>query len=173
MHLIRPFMLCALLLLPACSGQGSLSLSALNPFNWASSAPRPADEDLQKQAIIDAHEAYERVVTRAAQSTLDPNLVRVAEIIELRLDYTPRGAILRAQARTDGPGYASARLMVLNGGRLDQQGRLQYVMMAYPNGGPPDAGFITAASYLTNKLLSGVSEVAVDANVGAVTIRLR
>ncbi len=175
MPFTRPLILCALVLLSACSNQGSLSLGALNPLTWVSavSAPKPSDEELQKQALLDANTAYDRYIARAAQTTLDPNLVRVAEIVELRLDFTPRGAILRAQARTETPGYRAARLMVLNGGRLDNEARLQYVLMAYPSDGPTDAQFVTAATYITNKRLVGVSELAVDANAGSVTIRLR
>ncbi|MDY6858549.1 MAG: hypothetical protein SWN98_04340 [Pseudomonadota bacterium] len=152
--------LAAILMLGACEAIGN---SRANPFNWFGGNQEAGGN--QEQAA-DA-------TARPAPAT-DPRPL-VAEISALRLDKAPGGVIIHATGLPPTQGYWQAALVATNDG-LPQNGELLLELRARPPlsqaaTGTPASREISAARFLSDQSLEGVSTITVRAAQNARSAR--
>ena len=154
-------------------GNGSVgSVGSLNPFSWFSGGP---SESVRQETAEDRTAlAAERVERRLSEPSINPELVRMPRIIEARLDYTPRGAIVRATAQSDVGGYHSALLYPVIGVRPDTTGFVTYAFMAIPpTGGRTGPNSISAGAFIPNQWLFNLNAITIAGAQDERVIRIR
>lgn len=107
--------------------------SRLNPFNWFG-----GDRE-QRIRVVDAEET----------GPADPRPL-VAEVVDLAVDPTPQGAIIRAMGRPPVQGYWEADLVEVE----REGGNLVYEFRVVPPLGPTPAGTVQSREVLTGTQLS-------------------
>lgn len=142
------FALALVLTLGACS---AISGSRLNPFNWFGGS------QTQKTQTVPQLAANERADGR----------VLVDQIVSLRIDRTPGGAIVEATGLPTTQGYWNAELVALNEGRATD-GVLSYEFRVAPPLTPKAQGIqqsreITVARAVSQARLQGVRQIRVIA----------
>ena len=169
-----------LLGLQGCSG--GMNLARLNPMNLLSGSSDSAD---------DAEPLAEEVVV-ARRSDGRP---MVADVLDLRIEPTRFGAILRAEGRMAYPHVALPDLRAEHGGLPDDEGTLHFDMVADRQGQQSDRAFslnsaisgasapqdstalatvpVSAGTYVAAKTLAGAARIVVTARSGSVTLPLR
>ena len=134
--------------LAACGGQRSgSSSSSLNPFNWFGRA--------KEQRI-----AVDRTVI------VDPRGM-VSEVISLKVDRMPGGAIISAVGLPDTQGYWQAVLTPINGEKPDK-GKLSYEFRLMPPPTPNPVGTawsreVIVGHFVSDQTLEGVHSIEVIA----------
>jgi len=136
-----------LTLLAACGGQRSGSSSSLNPFNWFGRS---------KEA---------RIVLDTAV-IVDPRGM-VAEVISLKVDRMPGGAIISAIGVPETQGYWEATLTPLNREKPDK-GKLSYEFRLLPPPAPNPVGTarsreVIVGHFVSDQTLEGVRSIEVIA----------
>ncbi|MDN5788597.1 hypothetical protein [Pseudorhodobacter sp.] len=132
---------CATLALGACSSIGS---SRLNPFNWfGSSEPAQAsDVDLSRPA--------------------DPRAL-VAQVIDMKIEQTVGGVIIRATGLPPTQAYWEAELVP----RPVDDGKLVFDFRIFPpifraNVSTPRSREVTVAAFLSDIKLQGIRQITVQ-----------
>lgn len=134
------------LLLGAC---GRVRDSQLNPFNWFG---RSTEQQVVAQ-------------TAAGSQPSDPRPL-VAQVLEMRVEQIPGGAIVHATGLPPRQGYWKAALVAENDGKPDEKGVLRLSFRAYqpleatPQGSQPSRE-ITAGLFLSNQDLEVVRSIIV------------
>lgn len=148
--------------LSACGGLGEGTLQNLNPTNLFGGTE--TEEQTDTQTTITRKES--------ADGKAD-----VAEVANVRLDYTPSGAILHAQGITTMNGYHSGSLRALNFGEADAAGIVTYAFRAIP---PSDISAnrstsmtLSAGTFIPNSQLRRINAVTVTGAQNAITVRIR
>ena len=134
------------LLVGAC---GSVRDSRLNPFNWFG-------------------RSEEQQVATGAAAAVEPGDPRplVEQVLEMRVEPIPAGAIVHAVGLPPRQGYWKADLVAENDGKPDDQGVLLLSFRAYqpleatPQGTQPSRE-ITAGLFLSNQDLATVRTIIV------------
>ncbi len=137
-------MICATL--AACGGSGG----SFNPFNWF----RPAQPDAQNQAVL-----------REAGATSTERRPLVDQVVSLRIEQTPGGAIVHATGLPPTQGWHTAELVARNDGR-PVDGVLTFEFRIIPPFGferviNQQSREVIVAAYLSDIALSGVSAIRV------------
>lgn len=145
--------------LASCGGVGSASVGSLNPFTWFGSTSSSSSEP----------------VPVPARQVRDDGRATVARILTARLDYTPQGIIVRADAQVPSQGFHSARLRPVNFGVPSEFGDLAFDFRAVaPEGVSSSTGSsLNAGTFVSSSRLVAVRSVTVRGSENAVTIRVR
>ena len=146
-------LLAALTLVMFVSACGAIRTSRLNPFNWFGRAEATAPAPL-------------------AAKPSDPRLL-AAQIIDLKVEPMPGGAIVRATALLPNQGWWEAELV---SGDAGPDGVLTYDFRLFPPltqtaVSTPRSRQITAAAYLSDIQLGKVSAITVQGQGNALTSR--
>lgn len=142
--------------LTACGGSGG----SFNPFNWF----RPAQPDAEIQAAQNA-----AGVAGAERRPL------VEQVIRLRIEQAPGGAIVHATGLPPTQGWHSAELVARNNGR-PVDGVLTYDFRIVPPIGferivNQQSREVIVATHLSNSALSGVTAIRVVGATSALISR--
>ncbi len=145
----------ALTLLMFLASCGGVRDSKLNPFNWFGKS---------KEERLEA----------AAAAQIDPRQL-VAEVISLKVDRMPGGAIIHAIGLPATQGHWEAILMPLNG-EVPDKGTLVYEFRLMPPPGPTPAGTkrsreVAVGHFLSDQSLIGVRRIQVIAQKNRRTVR--
>ncbi|QYK40988.1 MAG: hypothetical protein KF887_16575 [Paracoccaceae bacterium] len=150
---MRKPLLAMMVVVLAVSACGRIRDSRLNPFNWFGRS-QPA----------------EVVVTDAAVAQDGRRLV--AQVIDLTLDRTPGGAILRAVGLPPTQGYWEAELVA----RPVDDGVLVFDFRVFPPPRPADVSTqrsreVVVATFLSNQMLEGLRQITVQGELSARSTR--
>ena len=142
-----------LILMTVLSGCAGIKQSRLNPFNWFGKA-RPAPVSQLYTAPTE---------TRAL----------VAQVLTLKVEPYPGGAIVRATGLPPSQGYWDAELVAEP---VDDKGRLVFEFRIFPPTTPAAAGTpysrqITVAAAVSNIKLQGVASIVVQGESNALSSR--
>jgi hypothetical protein len=146
-------LLAILILATALGGCAGVRQSKLNPFNWFGKA-RPAPLTQLYTAPSDARPL-------------------VAQVLSLKIEPYPGGAIVRATGLPPTQGYWEAELVAQP---LDDQGRLVYEFRIFPPPGTVAAGTpysrqVVVAASISDIRLQGVRSIAVQGQSNALSAR--
>ncbi len=138
------------LILTGCGGGGSSAGSGLNPFGWFRSGPK--GKTLQKTEQI--------ALPRDSRGLVD-------QIVVMRVERVPGGAIIRATGLPPTQGYWDGSLKPENEEK-PVKGTLVYRFVIAPPPGfeqrsTPQSREVVVARYVTNAKLQGVSRIVVQA----------
>jgi hypothetical protein len=164
---MRLIAIAAVIMLAGCGGREL----PLNPLNWF--AGSDAGPTQQQMADEKAELAAARVASRLATPDIDPAFTRAPQIEEARVDFTPRGAIVRASARMNGAGYHSAMLHPVIGVQTDQTGFITYEFLTVPSALRAVDDTAVAAVFIPNQRLRGVNAITIVAGANEVVVRVR
>lgn len=141
----RALSLVAVLLLVAACG------TRLNPLNWFGGA---------QEETIDAP---------AAELDVDPRGL-VEELVDLRIDPLPGGALITAIGRAATQGYWAASLVEVSreDGRLTYEFRIAQPPAPAPSG-PPQSREVSAVVSVTDGDLQGVRQIVVTGRTNRLT----
>ena len=142
-----------LIVMTALSGCGKVRDSKLNPFNWFGRA----------QPVVAATLYTAPTDARAL----------VAQVLTLKVEPYPGGAIVRATGLPPTQGYWEAALVALP---VDDKGRLVYEFRIFPPlvatpVGTPYARQVTVAASVSDIKLQGVSSIVVQGAANALSSR--
>ncbi|MCB1367998.1 MAG: hypothetical protein KDK00_09555 [Rhodobacteraceae bacterium] len=146
----------ALTLLSFLSACGAVRDSRLNPFNWFG-----RDREERVQAV----EIQGPVETRPL----------VAQVISLKVDRMPGGAIIYAVGLPATQGHWDAELVSLNG-EVPEKGTLTYEFRLAPPPGPtrqstPQSREVVVGLFVSDQALLGVRNIAVIAQQNRRSVR--
>lgn len=146
---VKSSTLLALALVLALGACSAISGSRLNPFNWFGGSRAQTNQTVQQLA------PNERADGRFL----------VDQVIALRINRTPGGAIVEAVGLPPTQGYWSAELVALNDGRA-ADGVLSYEFRVARPTSPQAQGIqqsreITVAAAVSNLRLNGVRQIRV------------
>lgn len=147
-------LLAASVLLTACGGSGG----SFNPFNWFRRAPQ------------------EEMLTAAPQSEVAPDFRELVEqVVDLKIEQSPGGAIVRATGLPPTQGYFDAELVARNDA-LPVDGVLTFEFRVHAPFGfelvsNESSRQIIVGHFLTEQALSGVNSIRVIAKTNALTSR--
>jgi hypothetical protein len=150
---MRVPLLAMLILLTALGGCAGIRQSRLNPFNWfGQSRPAPVTE-------LYAAPTDERPL--------------VAQVLTLKIEPYPGGAIVRATGLPPTQGYWEAELVPQP---VDEDGRLLYEFRIFPPITPAAAGTpfsrqVVVAASISDIRLQGVNSIAVQGESNALSAR--
>jgi len=139
--------------LAGCSGVRD---SRLNPFNWFGRSKEQKVAVVQDLPQADTH-------------------ALVAQIIALKIDRLPGGAIIRAVGLPETQGYWEARLKPLNNEKPDK-GTLAYEFRLFPPTHPEAAGNkrsreVLVGRFVSTQTLAGVRRITLIARTNRRTAR--
>jgi hypothetical protein len=134
------------------AGCGRLSESRLNPLNWFGKSQAAQLEPLVPAAVAD-------------------DRALVADVIDMKIDVLPGGAILRATGRAPTQGWWQAELVLREGPEEDPT-RQVYDFRIFPPPAPtpsstPQSREVTVAVYLSDIDLAGVQSITVQGATNA------
>ncbi|RSK31975.1 hypothetical protein EJA01_12060 [Rhodovulum iodosum] len=146
-------LIAALALALALSACGRVRDSRLNPFNWFGGS---TEESVAITATEDGG--------APARAAADPRPL-VAEVVQMRVERMPGGAIVHATGRPPRQGYWEADLVPVNDER-PENGTLAYEFRAAQPPAPTRAGTapsreITAGRFVSDQTLAGVRRIVV------------
>ena len=145
-----------LLVITLLAGCGGLRESRLNPFNWF------------------GRDKEERIAVVEKADYVGPRGL-VGEVLSLKVDRLPGGAIINAMGLPPTQGYWSADLVPLNGGKPDK-GTLVYEFRLAPPPGPEPVGEkrsreVLTGLFVSDQDLAGVRRITVLAERNKRTVR--
>jgi|GEM_PF-3008741 len=155
----------ALLLLASCGNLGD-RLDALNPLNlFGDDAPVEGSDTADTAGQVEIAQP-------------DDGRIEIPRVMNVRLDYTSSGVIVRADGEAPSLGFHSADLSPLNFGQPDGNGAIWYAFRATPPaiaqpGGDAFLRTLSVANFIPNSRLRNVQSVTITGAENDVTIRLR
>ena len=135
------------------TGCAAVSQSKYNPFNWFKSA-EPTDPTVLYVPVADKR-------------------LLVAQVLTLKIEQTPDGAIIRATGLPPTQGWWKAALVKVD---QDDATKLIYEFRLFPPitlvpAGSPASREITVASAVSNQQLDGIKTVTVQGDTNALSSR--
>ncbi len=149
-------LIATLMLLSFLTACGGVRNSRLNPFNWF------------------GRDSAEQVVVTDEGTIVDPRGL-VADIIKLKVDRMPGGAIIHAIGLPPTQGHWEAELIPLNGEYPDK-GTISYEFRLLPPPGPRPAGTqisreVVVGHFVSDQTLLGVRRIEVIARNNRRTVK--
>jgi hypothetical protein len=144
--------ICAVLMLATLAGCSRVASSPINPLNWFGRSKESAP-----------------VAAPASQ----PAANRVAQVLSLRAEPVPGGAILRATGLPQRQGYFDGRLVQLtsqDAGVMSFEFRIEQPFMQ-TNVGPQVSREVIVGTFLSEQQLAGVRLIQVSGATNALSIR--
>ncbi len=154
---------------------GAVRESRINPFNWFGRSEPVAVQTVQSGTVNPLIPARRRnpLGLRTDNTPVEYTAPPIAEVTELLIERRTGGAIIRATGQSDVVGPFDVRMT------LDEaasgNGTLAYTLRAFQTPGPrstgPLARLVTAAVYLTDQDLAGISTIRVAGRENALASR--
>ena len=165
MRISLSVLLVASLALGAC---GIVRDSALNPTNWfGRSTSEPIVESTDAKPVNPLIPTKSGIFTRPGKDELGYAGKPFDEVIDLKIERIPGGAIIRATGRADRQGIYAVQLTPIIEDETPINGVLTYRLEGITPEKPTAVGTaptreVTAARQLTNQALRGVSSIRVE-----------